>query len=233
MAGIDLQLGKKSILKGLEMQLLKGEFVYLVGKTGVGKSSLLKLIYGDNKSDEGIILLGETRVDKAERKDVPHIRRKLGIVFQDYQLLPDRTVAQNILFALKATGWKQKAQIRRRISEVLMQVGMTGKAHERPHTLSGGEQQRVAIARALINEPVLMIADEPTGNLDPEASYHLMNVMRNINRAGTTILIATHEYGLMRHFPGRILELEDAKLKEYHQVEDFFAAYRSRFGATT
>lgn len=222
-------MGKKGILNGLELQLQKGEFVYLVGKTGVGKSSLLKLIYADNKPQEGIILLGETRVDKAERKDIPQIRRKLGIVFQDYQLLPDRTVAQNILFALKATGWKQKAKIRRRISEVLMQVGMTGKAHERPHTLSGGEQQRVAIARALINEPVLLIADEPTGNLDPEASFHLMNVIRNINKAGTTILMATHEYGLMRHFPGRILELEEGKLKEYKEVEAFFQAYKARF----
>ncbi|MEO0897824.1 MAG: ATP-binding cassette domain-containing protein [Bacteroidota bacterium] len=226
---VSLELGGQTILDKVNMHLQKGDFAYLVGRTGVGKSSLLKLIYGDLKMKEGNISLGSMNVGQVNHKTLPQLRRSLGIVFQDYQLLPDRSVSQNIQFALKATGWRKNALIKKRTSEVLMQVGMTGKAHDRPHTLSGGQQQRISIARALINEPVLLIADEPTGNLDPQASFHLMKLMKQINNSGTTILMATHEYSLIRNFPGMVFEIENGKLIEYPEAEDFFKAYRKRF----
>ncbi len=231
---VSLSFEDQAILNRVNLVLKKGDFAYLVGRTGVGKSTLLKLIYADQFPKEGVVVLGEHRVDKLNPKQVPFLRRKLGIVFQDYQLLADRSVYQNIQFALRATGWKKKSDIKKRISEVLMQVGMTGKAHERPHMLSGGQQQRIAIARALINEPLLLIADEPTGNLDPEASYRLMKLLEQINHVGTTVLMATHEYSLIRHFPGRVFELEEGgKLSEYESPKKFFTAFKARFDSTS
>lgn len=233
MKKVDLSFYQHQVLDKLDFQLEKGDFAYLVGRTGVGKSSLLKLIYADQLPNDGIISLGGQAVQHIQSKNIPFLRRKLGIVFQDYQLLPDRTVYQNIQFALKASGWRKKPAIKKRISEVLMQVGMTGKAHERPHTLSGGQQQRVAVARALINEPLLLIADEPTGNLDPEASYQLMKLLEQINHAGTTILMATHEYGLIKHFPGKVFELEKGNLTYYAHPKEFFKTFKSRFEGGT
>lgn len=233
MKGVNLAFDKHRVLDKVNFQLKKGDFAYLVGRTGVGKSSLLKLIYADQQASEGIIVLGGQKIDSNNSRNIPFLRRKLGIVFQDYQLLPDRSVYQNIHFALRASGWKKQAAIKKRISEVLMQVGMTGKAHERPHTLSGGQQQRIAIARALINEPLLLIADEPTGNLDPEASYQLMKLLEQINHAGTTILMATHEYGLIKHFPGKVFELENGKLNYYPHPREFFVAFKSRFDSNS
>lgn len=229
MMNVSLEFDGHKVLDKVNMHLQKGDFAYLVGRTGVGKSTLLKLIYGDLKADSGNISLGTINVGEVDKKTLPLLRRKLGIVFQDYQLLSDRSVYQNIQFALKATGWKKNALVKKRISEVLMQVGMTGKSHERPHTLSGGQQQRISIARALINEPSLLIADEPTGNLDPQASFHLMKLLRQINNSGTTILMATHEYSLIKNFPGVVFEIQDGKLIEYAGADDFFAAYRKRF----
>ncbi|MCI4668501.1 MAG: ATP-binding cassette domain-containing protein [Bacteroidia bacterium] len=228
MKQVSLAFDSHKVLDKVDFQLEKGDFAYLVGRTGVGKSSLLKLIYADQRPEEGGIVLGGQKVNPISIKNIPYLRRKLGIVFQDYQLLSDRSVAQNIQFALRASGWKNKADIKKRISEVLMQVGMTGKSHAKPHLLSGGQQQRVAVARALINEPLLMIADEPTGNLDPEASYQLMKLLEQINKAGTTILMATHEYGLIKHFPGKVFELENARLNFYPSPKEFFSAFKSK-----
>lgn len=202
---------------------------YLVGPTGVGKSSLLKLIYADLAPDAGSIFLGDFQVHQLSRQEIPFLRRRIGVVFQDFQLLPDKTVYQNLQIALRATGWKKNARIKQRINEVLFQVGLTGRASIRPYQLSGGEQQRVSIARALINDPLLLIADEPTGNLDPEASFFVMQILKKINLGGTAILMTTHEYSLIRHFPSRVIELNEGLLTSYPEAATFLEAYSSRF----
>lgn len=226
---VDLAFGNRPILKGGDLKLEKGEMAYLVGPTGVGKSSLLKLIYADLKPDAGGIFLGDFQVHQLTRNEVPFLRRRVGVVFQDYQLLPDRTIFQNLQIALKATGWKKNLRIKQRINEVLLLVGLTGRANIRPLQLSGGEQQRAAIARALLNDPLLLIADEPTGNLDPEASFHVMQILRKINFGGTAVLMTTHEYSLIRHFPARVIELKDGTLTSYPEAGAFLTAYSSRF----
>ncbi len=202
------------VLKSVTFSLQKGDFVYLVGRVGSGKSSLLKTMYA-----EVPIVAGEASVlgyclHDIKPKLVPMLRRELGIVFQDFQLLTDRTVYDNLEFVLKATGWKRKDDIDSRIDEVLMQVGMRKKSYKMPHELSGGEQQRIVIARALLNSPKLILADEPTGNLDPETSEQIMALLHDIADNGTTVVVATHNFQLMDKFPGRVLKCESKKLVE-------------------
>jgi len=209
--------GDNLILSDVNIQIEKGEFVYLIGKTGTGKSSFMKTLYADLplKKGEGSIV-GFDLVNLKE-KEIPYLRRKLGVVFQDFQLLTDRNVHANLEFVLKATGWKDKTKIEQRIEEVLRKVGMQTKAYKFPHQLSGGEQQRVAIARALLNDPELILADEPTGNLDPQTSIEVMEVLQEINKNGNTILMATHDYALLLQYPSKTIKVEDHQLFEVEQ----------------
>ncbi|TGE15446.1 cell division ATP-binding protein FtsE [Hymenobacter elongatus] len=201
-----------TILQKVSFTLEKGEFAYLVGRTGSGKSSLLKTLYADLPMGGGVGTVAGYGLQKLGLGKVPYLRRKLGIIFQDFQLLFDRTVAENLLFVLKATGWSGKAKIQQRISEVLMRVGLSGSASKMPHQLSGGEQQRVVIARALLNEPVLLLADEPTGNLDPDVADSIMRLFVEINNSGTAVLMATHNYQIIRQYPKRILKCDSGQL---------------------
>jgi len=203
---------QNTILRDLNFDIDKGEFVYLVGRTGSGKSSLLRTLYADLSLRLGDIHVAGFNIRGIKSSEVPLLRRKLGIIFQDFQLFPDRTIDENLMFVLKATGWKDNAKMRARLNEVLMQVGLGAVEKKMPHQLSGGEQQRVVIARALLNEPSILIADEPTGNLDPEVSSGIMKIFQQINKSGTAILMATHSYGLIRKFPYRILKCEDGKI---------------------
>jgi cell division transport system ATP-binding protein len=196
----------RNILQNVDFSILKGEFVYMIGRTGAGKSSLLKMIYADLLPDAGSLMVGDYDIVKLKNKEIPFLRRKIGIVFQDFQLLPDRDIYENIRFAMRATGWTDKNKINNKISELLARVGLSEKLHSRPHQLSGGEQQRVSIARALINDPILLLADEPTGNLDPEATDMIMEILFRINLAGTSVIMATHEHDLIRRYPARTLE---------------------------
>lgn len=201
------------ILKNVNFIINKGDFVYLTGKTGSGKSSLLKTLYAELPLSEGQGIVAATDLVKLKRKKVPFLRRKLGVVFQDFQLLDDRSIADNLSFVLKATGWK-KADIALRIDEVLDYVEMKDHAHKMPHQLSGGEQQRIAIARALLNNPELILADEPTGNLDPETSDVLMQLLHSIAAQGTAVIMATHNYNLIENYDGRVFRCEDQNLIE-------------------
>ncbi|QCR23003.1 cell division ATP-binding protein FtsE [Pontibacter sp. SGAir0037] len=209
-----------TILSNVNFDIEKGEFVYLVGRTGSGKSSLLKTLYADLPLQTGIGSVSEFRLSKLPRAKVPFLRRKIGIIFQDFQLLFDRTVAENLSFVLKATGWKDKSKIKQRISEVLMRVGLDAAANKMPHQLSGGEQQRIVIARALLNEPVILFADEPTGNLDPMVADGIMQLFLEINNSGTAILMATHNYEIINRYPNRVLKCEHGKVLD-SRVESF------------
>jgi cell division transport system ATP-binding protein len=209
-----------TVLNNVNFEMEKGEFVYLIGRTGSGKSSLLKTLYADLPLLMGDIQIVGYDLSKIKRRDIPFLRRKLGIIFQDFQLFPDRSVAENLYFVMRATGWTDKGKMKNRMIEVLMRVGLGSVATKMPHQLSGGEQQRVVIARALINEPLLMIADEPTGNLDPEVSDGIMKLFKDINRAGTAIIMATHNHTILRDFPGRILKCENARLLD-SSVDEF------------
>lgn len=200
------------VLNNISFEIEKGEFVFLIGRTGSGKSSLLKTLYADLPLRLGDISVAGFSIREIKSKQVPLLRRKIGIVFQDFQLFPDRTVAENLLFVMKATNWSDSAKMKARLAEVLMQVGLGSVEKKMPHQLSGGEQQRVVIARALINEPLILIADEPTGNLDPEVSSGILKVFQQINKSGTAILMATHSYGLIRRFPARVLKCEESKI---------------------
>ncbi|HBH24405.1 MAG TPA: phosphonate ABC transporter ATP-binding protein [Cytophagales bacterium] len=202
----------KTILSDITLYIEKGELVFLVGRTGSGKSSLLKTLYADLSLQLGEIRIAGYDLSKIKRQEIPLLRRKLGIVFQDFQLFPDRTVAENLFFVMKATGWKDRAKMKNRLSEVLMRVGLGSVDSKMPHQLSGGEQQRVVIARALINEPQLLIADEPTGNLDPDVSEGIFNLFLEINKSGTAILMATHDYRIVGNHPARILKCVDGKV---------------------
>lgn len=199
------------VLKHINLEIRQGEFVYLLGKVGSGKSSLLKVLYKEIpiSSGEGFIF-GED-LKNLSKKNIPYLRRKIGIVFQDFQLLTDRNVYNNLLFVLKATGWKNQQDIDKRIQEVLKIVGMEKKTYKMPHELSGGEQQRVAIARALLNQPRLIVADEPTGNLDPQTANNVMNVLYSIAQQGTTVIMATHNHSFTDTYPGRVILISDKK----------------------
>ncbi len=208
------------VLNGIDLVVKPGEFVYFIGKTGSGKSSLLRTIYADLPLRAGQGWVAGYDLTLLRKRQVPYLRRKIGIVFQDFQLLPDRTVAENLLFVMKATGWKDKNQMRRSIDELLTKTGIPTKGFKMPHQLSGGEQQRVGVARALINRPEILIADEPTGNLDPESSDGILNLIQEINRSGTTVIMATHNYRLIHDFPGRVVRLEQGKLYETPQIDE-------------
>lgn len=203
---------KNLVLSDVNVSIEKGEFVYLVGKTGSGKSSFLKLLYGDLDLKEGKASVAGFNLSILKNKEIPFLRRKLGIVFQDFQLLHDRSVNENLLFVLKATGWKNKTEMDERCKEVLQKVGLPTKGYKMPHELSGGEQQRIAIARALLNNPEIILADEPTGNLDPETSEEIVNLLLEICKSGRAILMATHDYSLFKKFPSRMLKFENNKV---------------------
>lgn len=200
------------VLQDASFALDPGEFVYVIGKVGSGKSSLLKALYCEIPLQSGEGRLLGYDLTWMKRKDIPYLRRKLGIVFQDFQLLTDRSVIKNLEFVLKATGWKNKADIERRIDEVLSQVGMQNKGYKMPHELSGGEQQRVVIARALLNTPDIILADEPTGNLDPETSGQIVQLLHDICKKGTAVIMTTHNYTLVHNYPARIVKCENACL---------------------
>lgn len=200
------------VLQDASFALDPGEFVYVIGKVGSGKSSLLKALYCEIPLQSGEGRLLGYDLTRMKRKDIPYLRRKLGIVFQDFQLLTDCSVIKNLEFVLKATGWKNKADIERRIDEVLSQVGMQNKGYKMPHELSGGEQQRVVIARALLNTPDIILADEPTGNLDPETSGQIVQLLHDICKKGTAVIMTTHNYTLVHNYPARIVKCENACL---------------------
>jgi len=205
------------ILSQVNLEVKEGEFLYIIGKTGTGKSSFMKTLYGDLPLTEGSgTIVGYDLVNLKE-KDIPFLRRKIGIVFQDFQLLLDRSVNENMLFVLKATGWTDKQEMQNKIDDVLDRVGLKGIANKMPHQLSGGEQQRVAIARALLNDPELILADEPTGNLDPQTSAEVLGVLRKINENGKTVIMATHDYALLMKFPSKTLKCEDNTIFEVVQ----------------
>jgi cell division transport system ATP-binding protein len=210
--GVDIYQQKHLVLSNVNLHIDKGEFVFLIGATGSGKSSLLKVIYGDLHIASGEGHAGGYDLKKLSDKDVPFLRRKLGIVFQDFQLLTDRTIEDNMRFVLNATGWKDKKLTAERTRDVLEKVGLRSKLKKMPHELSGGEQQRVVIARALLNDPEIILADEPTGNLDPETSEEIMLLLKEISRAGTAVLMATHDYHIIRTFPSRIIKCENGKV---------------------
>lgn len=215
------------VLSSINFEMEKGEFAFLVGRTGSGKSSLLKTLYADLNLRLGDIAVAGFNIRGIKNHQVPLLRRKLGIIFQDFQLFPDRTIAENLEFVMKATGWNDRSKMKAKQAEVLMKVGLGSIEKKFPHQLSGGEQQRVVIARALINEPVLLIADEPTGNLDPEVSYGIMKIFQAINNSGTAVLMATHDYNMIQKFPARILKCEggqmlDSKTSEFELKSEFF-----------
>jgi cell division transport system ATP-binding protein len=200
------------VLSGVYLTINKGEFVYLIGKTGSGKSSLLQTIYADIPLKGGVAKVAGYDLRLMKNKEIPFLRRKLGIIFQDFQLLIDRSVTENLFFVMKATGWKDKIKMEERAQDVLDKVELGTKGFKMPHQLSGGEQQRVAIARALINDPEVILADEPTGNLDPETSRGIMKLLFEISRTGRSVLMATHNYSLFEEFPSRTLKCENGKV---------------------
>ena len=205
---------KNLILTDVNLHVNKNEFVYLIGKTGSGKSSLLRVLFGDIKLTQGNGHVAGYDLQKMKNKEIPYLRRKLGIVFQDFQLLSDRTAKDNLLFVLKSTGWDDKTKTTDRINEVLTKVGLSTKGFKMPHELSGGEQQRLAIARALLNHPELILADEPSGNLDPETSNEIMNLFFDLSKSGCSVIMATHNYSLIEKFPARIVKLDQGKVTE-------------------
>ncbi len=206
---IDVFQIENLILKNVSFNVKKGEFIYLIGKTGSGKSSLLKVLYGDIKIKKGQAKILDYEMHKIKKRKILALRRKLGIVFQDFQLLMDRSISDNLLFVMKATGWKGKKKMKLKIEELLSKVGMESKGDQFPHQLSGGEQQRIAIARALINDPELILADEPTGNLDPETSEEIIRLLFEISNNNKTIIMATHDYEIIKKYPARTIKCVD------------------------
>jgi cell division transport system ATP-binding protein len=211
---VDVCHGDSLVLKNISFEVKSGEFVYLLGKVGSGKSSLLKSIYKDALVTDGEANALDYDIRTIKTSEIPYLRRKIGIVFQDFQLLTDRTVEANLEFVLKATGWKDKLAIAEQIEDVLTQVGMRYKGHKMPHQLSGGEQQRIVIARALLNSPEMILADEPTGNLDPETGQQLVDLLYNISLSGTTVIMATHNLTWVENYVGRVFRFENEKLWE-------------------
>ena len=211
---VSLKISETNIIENLNFSISSGDFTYLIGKTGSGKSSIIRSIYCDIPIQSGNCVIDGIEIDKIKKNQIPFLRRKIGIIFQDFKLLSDRSIHKNLEFVLKATEWKDKLKIDERINEVLNQVGMIDIKDRFPHQLSGGEQQRVSIARAILNKPDLILADEPTGNLDPATSKEIMNLLIDINNQGSTVLMATHDYDMISNFPKKTLRLEDGKLFE-------------------
>lgn len=211
---VEIHRKEHVVLKDVSFKVTNGELVYLVGKVGSGKSSLLKTMYADVPIKGGVARVLEYDMSMIKRKEVPYLRRRLGIVFQDFQLLTDRSVYANLEFVLKSTGMNSATERDERIEHVLQEVGLTNKSYKMPHELSGGEQQRVVIARALLNNPDLILADEPTGNLDPETGEQIFNLLHTIAKGGTSVILATHNHALIDRFPGRVLLCEEKKLSE-------------------
>ena len=212
--GVQLNRDENIILRDVNLAVNRGDFLYIIGKVGSGKSTLLKSMYAEIPIESGDARVFDYQLQELKRKQIPYLRRKIGIVFQDFQLLIDRTVEKNLEFVLRATGWKDKTLIKDRISEVLTQVGMQNKTYKMPHELSGGEQQRVVIARALLNSPLLILADEPTGNLDPETGSQIVDLLQDISEKGTAVIMSTHNYSIVQTFPGRIMKCENMDLVE-------------------
>ena len=215
----DISNGEVVVVDHLDLTILPGEFVYLTGAVGSGKTSIIRTLTGENKPLGGQARVGEFDLTSLKSKQIPYLRRSLGIVFQDFQLLMDRSIEENLRFVLQATGWKDKSAIAERIDRVLEAVGLYHKAYKQPHQLSGGEQQRAAIARALLNEPPLILADEPTGNLDEDTACEIMNLLFEINRRGTAILMVTHNQSVIRNYPARVLKLENGVCHEEKPAE--------------
>ena len=211
---VSLKISKTNILNNLNFSISQGDFTYLIGKTGSGKSSIIRSIYCDIPIESGKSIIDGKDISEIRKSQIPFLRRKIGIIFQDFKLLSDRSIFRNLEFVLKATDWKDKQKINERIDEVLNEVGMINLKDRMPYQLSGGEQQRISIARAILNKPNLILADEPTGNLDPGTSKEIMNLLIKINNQGSTILMATHDYDMISKFPKRTLRLEDGKLYE-------------------
>lgn len=203
-----------TILNEVTLTISSGDFVYLIGKVGAGKSTFLKSLYYEANIENGVAEIFEYDLANMKKKNIPFLRRKVGIVFQDFQLLTDRSAEKNLEFVLRATGWKNKDLIDMRIKEVLTQVGMQNKGYKMPHELSGGEQQRIVIARALLNSPEIILADEPTGNLDPETGNQIVQLLHTISKEGTAVIMSTHNYAVVQKYPGRIIKCEDGLLKE-------------------
>ncbi|MGL4291975.1 MAG: cell division ATP-binding protein FtsE [Bacteroidales bacterium] len=212
--GVSVIRQELTVLNQVDLQINRGEFVYAIGKVGTGKSTLMKTMYAEIPVLQGEASIMGYDLRKMKKKQIPYLRRKIGIVFQDFQLLTDRSVAENLMFVLKATGWKRKQEMEERIDAVLKQVGMQNKGYKMPHQLSGGEQQRIVIGRALLNSPELILADEPTGNLDPETGAHIVSLLHQISRQGTTVIMATHNHALTLEYPGRVICLENQKINE-------------------
>ena len=214
---VEIYREENRVLHDACLTLRNGEFVYVIGKVGSGKSSLLKSLYCEIPILRGEARIMDYNLTKMKRKDIPYLRRKLGIVFQDFQLLTDRSVSKNLEFVLKATGWKKKSEIKERIDNVLRQVGMQDKGYKMPHELSGGEQQRIVIVRALLNNPKLILADEPTGNLDPETSGQIVQLLHDICQQGTAVIMTTHNYTIVHNYPARIVKCENACLSDVRE----------------
>ena len=213
-SGADIRNGENIVIYSLDMDVMPGDFVYIVGKVGTGKTSIIRTITAENRLLDGEGVACGYNLRTIRGKDIPHLRRNVGVVFQDFQLLMDRSVEQNLEFVLRATGWKDKQAIDGRISQVLEDVGMATKAHKMPHQLSGGEQQRIAIARALLNKPKVILADEPTGNLDGETADGILQLLCSLNEAGTAIVMVTHNRSIFEKYPGRVFSCEGEKCKE-------------------
>lgn len=217
----EIKQGGVTVLGQVDIYLKKGEFVYLIGKTGAGKSSLLKTLYGEILLSTGTGEVAGFKLHDLKRKDIPFLRRNLGIVFQDFQLLSDRNVYENLYFVMRSTGWNNKAEITKQAEDVLRLVGLDHQGKKMPHQLSGGEQQRVSIARALVNNPKFILADEPTGNLDPETSREIMAVLMAIAKEGTSVLMATHDMSIMEQFPSRTMKVENGTVVELNPMNVF------------
>ena len=212
--GVNLYQDERLLFDNINLSINKGDFIYLVGETGSGKSSLVKSLYAEIKISAGNIFVANYDLNKIDRNEIPKLRRDLGIVFQDFQLLSDRTVNENLKFVLNATGWTKKEQISKRINDVLASVHLENYNNKMPHELSGGEKQRAAIARSLLNNPKVILADEPTGSLDPKKSEKIIELLKEINEKGTTVVIATHDYEIIKKFNARIIKCSEKKLQE-------------------
>lgn len=217
---VQLNRDENIILRDVNLEVNRGDFLYIIGKVGSGKSTLLKSMYAELPIESGDARVFDYHLQNLNRKQIPYLRRKIGIVFQDFQLLIDRTVEKNLEFVLRATGWKDKTLIKDRINEVLTQVGMQNKTYKMPHELSGGEQQRVVIARALLNSPLLILADEPTGNLDPETGSQIVDLLQQISDSGTAVIMSTHNYSIVQTFPGRIMKCENTELVDLKNTDN-------------